>query len=213
MDQLDKKLQDMAINCDSKEPDERQNLTTQINELLRNTENCEKWFKEYGPFNTEILENVVKVLTTEFQESLNESTSDSELKYYAIENIAKRSLQARIHIENNDLATASEVVQEAQKLIKNCKEKKYFSEVYATGFSYVIKCLEIVLDLKKRDVPLVSLQESLDFLREHETFSAIDEVAVLALKQYFLGNVKRDLNFQDVQIEILKKVMKINSIC
>lgn len=210
MEQLDKDLQNMAINCKSEVPDERKKLTTQIAELLRNTENCETWFDECGPFDNATLKNVLKCLTTEFQESLKEPAIESELKYYAVEHVAKRSLQAKIHIEANDLRIASEIIQEAQRLIINCTEKKYFSEVYAAGFSYVVKCLEIALNFKKPEVPLVNFQKSLDFLKKYKTFSKLDKVAILALKQYFLGNIKRDLNTLGAQIEILKKVRKMN---
>lgn len=205
MDDLGEKLKNLNIPQDEEDLRKCKILKQKIGEKLLNSENFDKWFKEFGPFEQATNESVFKICEREFEEfAQRKSENESDLKYAAIEVVAKRCIQAKIHIENGDTSEALKFTVETSHLIKECIEKEYFSSVYANGFEYVVQCLEIAVDQQIEDAKLKKLGENLIKLEKYEKFSNFDRVAGLALKVYFVGNLRRDA--YDTQIQIIKKV-------
>lgn len=182
--------------------DDARRLLDKINEKLINFENCKKWFKEYGPFSTDTLEKVLKICTFEAK-----SANESDLKYTAIETIAKKCIVAKIELEKGEKSEALTAVQVTKKLMAECKQKEYFLDAYAVGFEYVIRCLEIEIDIKDKEISVEKLENILETLQRYETFDVPNKVAVLAMEQYFVDTILRHTRDHDIQIGIIKKVI------
>lgn len=138
MDILDVKIKALSIKND---------LLGEINETLTNVENCKKWFNKYGPFSKATLESILQICTAESQESANQP----DLKYSAIETIAKKCIEAKIRIEKGKTTEALTVINDTKMLLGECKEDKYFADAYAAGFEFVVQCLQVETDTKRKD--------------------------------------------------------------
>lgn len=207
MDNLSEKLKNLNFNQNEDISKKCKILKDIIDGKLQKIENFEKWFKEFGPFDLETTESVFKIFEEEFIAFYQRQSEDeSDLKYSAVEIISKRCAQAKIRIESGDMNEALKYTAESSQLIKECIEKRYFSSIYGDGFRFIVDCLEIAIDQHKKDVALDKLKENLAKLENVDKFSNFDRVGGLALKLYFLGNLRRDAH--DMQIELLKKVEK-----
>lgn len=197
MDALDEKIKALSLK------DDTGRLLNEINGKLTNVENTKKWFDKYGPFSTATLESVLKICAAETEEC----ASQLDLEYAAIENIAKKCIEAKIQIENGEMQEALTIIEETKKLVNELKKQKYFVDDYAVGLEFVVHCLEIEVDTKLKDISVEKLEQHLKDLKRYETFDVLHKVAILALEQYFVGNIRRDTASHDIQIEIIKTVI------
>lgn len=93
------------------------------------------------------------------------------------------------------------------------KHKAYYAEQeYMVGFRYVVNCLAIKGQLQEirnksdsKRVNVSRFNELLETLNEYEHFGTRQQVGVLAIKQYFGGNLRKG-TCHDFQLNIVRNV-------
>lgn len=180
-------------------------LIQDIASALEQNETSTKWFKEMdvvSPITTEDMVLALDICNSEFNESTQGSPDVS------IETIAKRCLQAEVYIHRQDFNCALEIAEETVKLIR--MYHGYDAEEYRIGFHYVVDCLiidakiKIMMTKMAEQIDVSQLEGYLKDVKQSETFGTKEHVAVLAIKQYFCGNLRKsDYN---LQIETIEKV-------
>lgn len=185
-------------------------LKQKIKEKLGHSENCDKWFNEFGPFKKETIDSVYKTCDGGFRDFNQRKAENNnwDLRYSAIETIAKRCIQTKILIEKSNIKKALEFSAEILNFIEECIEKRYFSHSYKNGFNYVVQCLVVAIDLQIVNTTVEELGRDLLKLDGNENFSTFDHAARLALKLYFVSNFQRDAH--DLQIPVISKVRCLN---
>lgn len=128
-----------------------------------------------------------------------------------IEIIAKRCLQVEIKIQRNEF---QEAVTDAMAIVNFInRHKAYYAEKeYMVGFRYVANCLAIKGRVKEirtknecKKVNVSRLKGILDSLNEYQHFGVQQQVGVLAIKQYFGGNLRKGTN-HDFQLRVIRDV-------
>lgn len=140
------------------------------------------------------------------------------LRYSVVEIIAKRCLQVEIKIRRNEFDEASTDAMAIVKFIN--KHKAYYTEKeYMVGFRYVANCLAIQAHLKEiqkknesKQVNVSRLKELLQTLNKYQHFGMHHQVGVLAIKQYFAGNLRKGSS-HDFQLRIIRNVSVNKNYC
>lgn len=213
MDDLDSIFANLKLSSDdSSDGEDADKYFIDIDAALKKNETTSKWIdeqaKEYGPLTDEELQKLLDKLKND-DATLKEDAC--ALRYSIVEIIAKRCLQVAIKIRLNELEEASKDAVAVVKFIN--EHKAYYAEKeYMVGFRYVANCLAIqghVKDIQKKndskEVDVSRLKQLLQKVNEFEDFGKHQQVGVLAIKQYFAGNLRKG-SCHDFQIRILRDV-------
>lgn len=139
---------------------------------------------------------------------LEENAGD--IRYSIIEIITKRCLQTEIKIQRKEFDAATKDAKDIFTFIKN-HEAYFENKEYTGGFQYVAKCLAIRSHMKlmqkeceSKRVNMSELKKLLKNVNEYQHFGAKQQVGVLAIKQYFAGNLRK--SDYDFQLKIIRDV-------
>lgn len=191
-------------------------LIQDIESALEQNETSTKWFKEMDIVTRITTEDMVLALDICNSEFRSQEAADAENdRFRTIEAIAKRCLQAEINIRHClDSMRALNIAEETMKLIQRYHGSN--AEEYKAGFRYVVDCLMINARIKMmmpelgEQCDVTQLKGYLKDVNKFEAFGTKDHVAVLAIKQYFCGNLRK--SDYDLQIETSEKVYIISTV-
>ena len=201
MDELGEKIANLGFEVSPKKiPVE------EIRKEILNYETCEAW-KASLHVSKDDLDIALDNIATEFEDfAKRKDEKDSGLRYSVVETITKRIIQAHALISKSKTDEAELLIAEAYRLIKYCVDEKYFSADYVDGFRYVVRNLEfsVALETEADGWEAEKVEECVCHLKSFDSLSVKDQVGVLAVKQYFVGNLCRTA--YDQQEAIIEKV-------
>lgn len=187
-------------------------LIQDIESAQEQNETTTKWFSEMdivSRITTEDMVLALDICNSEFNESAHGASDAETDRFSGIEAIAKRCLQAEINIRHcRDFSRALEIAAETLKVIQRYHGSN--AEDYKIGFRYVVDCLMIKARIKMmmtemdEQFDVTQLEGYLKDVEKFEAFGTKDYVAVLAIKQYFCGNLRK--SDYDLQIQTIKEV-------
>lgn len=212
MDDLDDIFSNLKI--DSNDPSDCEDAGKYFEELdiaLQKNETTSKWMKEVGEENGPVSFDEICKLRKNAERENDEEGDANALIYSVVEIIAKRCLQVEIKIQQSDFQAASKDIEDILNFVN--KHKAYYAnKEYVIGFRYVAKCLAIKGRLKEikekgepKQINVSRLKELLESLNEYQDFGIQHQVAVLAIKQYFVGNLRKG-KAHEYQLGILRDV-------
>ena len=177
-----------------------------VRKEILNYETCEAWRASLRVSDDDLY-IALDTITTEFEDfAKRRDEKETDLRYSAVETVTKRIIQAYLLLSKKNPDEAESVIAEAYRLIKYCVDEKYFSGDYGGGFRYVVKNLEfsVALETEAGGWEAEKVEECVSHLKSFESLSVKDQVGVLAVKQYFVGNLCRIA--YDQQEAIIEKV-------
>lgn len=178
-----------------------------VQKLLLQHETCESW-ANLLPVSENELEIVLQTVNSEFEDFAHRTDeNETDLRYSAVEMVTRRCIQAYIYLRKKLLDEVESILAEAYQLIQYCLKAKYFSFEYEEGFRYVVRTLELSLATEmeaNKDRKQEFFSELKMHLESYEQLSVQSQVGVLAMKQYFLGNLYHGA--YNEQIEVARKV-------
>ena len=178
---------------------------TSIHSLLLQHETCESW-ANLLPVSENEVDTVLQTISSEFEDFTHRTDeNETDLRYSAVEMVTRRCIQAYINLKKKLFDEAESILTEAYQLIQYCLSQKYFSVEYEEGLRYVVRTLELCLAAEtKKDREQEMMLELKMHLESFDKLSLKNQVGVLAMKQYFLGNLYHGA--YNEQIEVAKKV-------
>lgn len=201
MDDLENIFAKLKLNADNSSDGDVEKYLTKIDVALKENETTLKWIDELGeeyPVTNEELNKLLDT-TSKNDDDFTDSSKDDAcaLRYSVVEIIAKRCLQVEIKIQRNEFEEASKDALDIVKFI-NAHKAYYEQTEYMVGFRYVANCLairaqrnEIRKKNESKQVNVSRLEELLQSLNEYQHFGIHQQVGVLAIKQYFAGNLRK----------------------
>lgn len=217
MDDLESILSNLKLNSDnlSDSEDDIEKYLEDIEIAFKENETTTKWIdelqKQYGMgFDLELN----KMLGSLEQEESSEDDT-SAIRYKIIKKIAKRCIRLEIKIRQDDFRA-----EDAIDLMKFIDEHRayYAQKDYMIGFRYVVNCLAIKGQLKEisnkngtEQISACGLRDLLKTVNEYQCFGIQPQVGVLALKQYFAGNILKGV-CHDFQLKISRSVSVLKSV-
>lgn len=217
MDNLEDVLKNLNINSGGRSTADdsaaRDQVFRSIDAALQANETSSKWIREMGNVSQEELNVAMTVCKNEVDDYMKRTAEEDagDMRYSAIETVAKRCIQAEIYVQQKDYDSGSNIAKDALGLIKDFHDKGYFNKEHMIGFRYVADCLTINAKVKNilkkgesRQVDMGRLRQLLEQVEQFKKFGKMQEVGVLAIKQYFVGNLRK--SDYDMQTKIISKV-------
>ncbi len=215
MDDLESIFSNLKLNFDN--PSDTEDVVKYLKEIdhaLKTNETISKWIdelhKEHGSVVDDGLDKLIEMSHND-GDFFNPPEHDAgALRYSVVEIIAKRCLRIEIKIRRDGFQA-----EDAISLVKFINQHKvyYADKENMVGFRYVANCLAIKGQLQEiqkkmakesKQVSASGLKELLKTINEYQQFGIPHQVGVLAIKQYFAGNL---LNVcYDYQLKTIRNV-------
>lgn len=208
MDDLEDIFSNLKLNSDNRsDTEDAAKYFKEIDIAFNTNETTSKWINELQKeFGNVVDGELNKLLQTAISKNSFEEDAGA-LKYSVVEIIAKRCIRIEMKIRRDEFQP-SDVV-ELVKFIN--QHKAYYAEKEnMVGFRYVADCLAIKGQLKEiqkesTKVSASGLKDLLKKLNEYQHFGIPNQVGVLAIKQYYAGNLLKDLS-HCFQLRIIRDV-------
>lgn len=217
MDNLEDILKNLNINSGGRSTADdsaaRDQIFRSIDSALQTNETTSKWIREMENVSQEELNVAMTVCKNEVDDFIKRTAGEDaeDMRYSAIETVAKRLIQAEIYVQQKDYESGLNNAKDVLRLIKDFYDKGYFNKEYMAGFRYVADCLTINAKVKNilkkgesKQVDMGRLRQLLEQVEQFKKLGRMQEVGVLAIKQYFIGNLRK--SDYDLQTKIISKV-------